>query len=215
MKRILQPISLAGAELGKVRHICAFFADDDEEYRVLLPFIRDGLAHGDRAVHVVNPQQREEHVQRLCAEGIDTNAFQQSGQLHIQTNTEVYLRDGHFDQDRMLATFRELASGGKAAGGFPLSRIICRMDWASEPQSHIEDVIEFESRVNHLWRLHDDAVICTYRLSKLSGDAAIDILRTHPLVIIGSLLQQNPFFTRPQDFLPEYRKRKSERASHV
>jgi hypothetical protein len=81
-------------------------------------------------------------------------------------------------------------------------------------RSRIEDVIEFESRVNHVWRLHDDAVICTYRLSMLSGDEVIDILRTHPMVLIGSILQQNPFFMPPEEFLHDYRKRRSGRISH-
>ena len=67
MARPLQPISLAGSQLGEVRHVCAFFANDDEEYRVLLPFIREGLSRGDKSVNVVNPEAREEHLQRLAA----------------------------------------------------------------------------------------------------------------------------------------------------
>jgi hypothetical protein len=87
------------------------------------------------------------------------------------------------------------------------------MDWALEDQSRIEDVIEFESRVNDVWRRYDDAVICTYHLSKLSGDAVIDVMRTHPLVIIGGHLQQNPFFTPPEEFLGEFRGRRSGRTN--
>ena len=34
MKRNTPSISLAGSELNDVRHVCAFFANDDEEYRV-------------------------------------------------------------------------------------------------------------------------------------------------------------------------------------
>jgi hypothetical protein len=211
MKRPLQPPSLAGSPLGKVRHICAFFGNEAEEYRVLLPFIQEGLSCGDKAVHVINPEQRLEHVQRLARAGIDVTAHQQSGQLQIRNNTEVYLRDGRFDQDRMLAAFDEMASSARSAEGYSLSRVVCRMDWASGDRSRIEDVIEFESRVNDVWRRYDDAVICTYHLAKFSGDAVIDIMRTHPMVIIGGHLQQNPFFTCPEEFLREYRGRRSER----
>jgi hypothetical protein len=42
------PISLAGSLLRETRHVCAFFDSDEEEYRVLLPFIKDGLKSGDR-----------------------------------------------------------------------------------------------------------------------------------------------------------------------
>jgi hypothetical protein len=111
----------------------------------------------------------------------------------------------------MLETFEQLASGN-AAGGFPLSRIVCRMDWVVGDQSRLDDVIEFESRVNEVWSRHDDAVVCTYNLKQFGGEAIVDILRTHPMVIIGGLLQQNPFFTPPGEFLREVRAR---RAAHV
>src|ERR1700679_2684871 len=93
------PISFAGSELAETRHVCAFFNSDDEEYRVLLPFIKDGFGCGHKAVHVVNPDQRSGHMQRLAAAGSDPAAAERSGQLQLQTNTETYLRDGQFDQD--------------------------------------------------------------------------------------------------------------------
>lgn len=207
MKTPLPPVSLAGSELGEVRHVCALFNSDDEEYRVLLPFIKDGFERGDKAIHVVNPDQRGDHLQRLNAAGIDTVAAQQRGQLDLRTNTETYLRDGRFDQDRMLEIFEQAASGD-AKSGFPLSRILCRMDWAAEGRIHLDNLIEFESRVNEVWRRHDDAVICTYHLGQFSGDTVIDIMRTHPVVIIGGILQHNPFFVPPERFLPEFRARK-------
>jgi hypothetical protein len=211
MRNVPSPISLAGSQLGETRHVCAFFNSDEEEYRVLLPFIKDGLKSGDKAVHVLNPEQRQDHLRRLVAAGIDPAAAEQSGQLELRTNTEVYLPDGRFDQDRMLAVFEQLASGN-APGGFPLSRICCRMDWAVQDRSHVDDVIEFEARVNEVWLHHDDAVICTYHLGQFGGDAVIDIMRTHPLVIVGGILQHNPFFVPPDEFLREFRQRRAGRS---
>src|SRR5207342_2539649 len=104
--------------LREERHVCAFFNSDDEEYRVLLPFIKDGFECGDKAVHVVNPDRRHVHLQRLAAAGIDAEAAGHSGQFELLTNTEAYLRDGRFDQDRMLETFEQMASG-TAKGGYP------------------------------------------------------------------------------------------------
>jgi hypothetical protein len=212
MKMDAAPISLAGSQLGQTRHVCAFFNSDEEEYRVLLPFIKDGFECGDKAVHVVNPDQHRDHLQRLVAAGIDPAAAEQSGQFELRTNTETYLQDGRFDQDRMLEAFEQLASGN-ARGGFPLSRIVCRMDWAAEGRSHVDNLIEFESRVNDVWRRHDDAVICTYHLGKFGGDTVIDIMRTHPMVIIGGILLQNPFFVPPETFLREVRERRARRTA--
>jgi hypothetical protein len=212
MKRAAAPIPFAGSLLDETRHVCAFFHSDDDEYRTLLPFIKDGFHCGHKAIHVVNPDQRQKHSQRLAEAGIDPVAAQQSGQLDLRMNTDVYLPDGRFDPDRMIGVFEQLASGN-AEGGFPLSRICCRMDWAVEDQSHIDDVIEFESRVNEVWRNHDDAVICTYHLGQFGGDAVIDIMRTHPMVVIGGILQRNPFYIPPEQFLGEFRQRRARRSA--
>jgi hypothetical protein len=208
MKKLTAPIPFAGSELGESRHVCAFFSSDDEEYGVLLPFIKDGFECGDKAVHVVNPDQHRGHLQRLAAAGIDTEAARQSGQFELRTNTEEYLRDGRFDKDRMLEVFEKVASG-IAQQGFPRGRIVCHMEWAVDAGSHVEDLVEFESRVNDVWLHHEDAVICTYNLAKFGGDTVIDIMRTHPMVIIGGILQQNPFFVPPDVFLRELRERRA------
>ncbi len=174
--------------------------------------MKDGFDCGDKSIHVVNPDQRDDHLHRLAAAGIDTAAAEQRGQFELRRNTDTYLRDGGFDQDRMLPVFEQLASG-HAKHGFPLSRIVCRMDWAAESRVFVDNVIEFESRVNEVWRHHDDAVICTYYLGHFSGDAIVDILRTHPIVIIGGILRRNPFFVPRELFLPEFRKRRVTRTA--
>lgn len=206
------PISFAGSQLAETRHVCAFFNSDEEEYRVLLPFIKEGFESGHKAVHVVNPGQQTEHLQRLASAGIDSETAERNGQFDLRINDEIYLRDGRFDQDRMLQSFEQIASGN-APGGFPLSRIVCRMDWAAEGKSHIHDLIEFESRVNDIWNRHEDAVICTYHLGKFGGDTVIDIMRTHPMIIIGGTLQRNPFFVPPGEFLRDFRERRTGRSA--
>jgi hypothetical protein len=205
--RIAQPIPFAGAQLRRARHVCAFFNSEEEEYRVLMPFIRGGFDCGHKAVHVVSDGRHDGHLKHLAGAGIDTAEAQRSGQLEIHINTEIYLRDGKFDQDRMLQTFETIASGS-ANSPYPLSRIVCQMEWASHDSSCIDELIAFEARVNDVWRRHDDAVICVYDLAKFGGDTVIDIIRTHPMIVIGGILQQNPFFMPPREFLQQLHERR-------
>src|ERR671925_458136 len=100
-------VRLAGRSLSTSRHVCAFFTTKDEEYRVLLPFIKEGFERGDRAFHIVDPTLREEHLRRLEAVGIDVEAAEKHGQLELRSWADAYLREGHFDQDRMLALIQE------------------------------------------------------------------------------------------------------------
>jgi hypothetical protein len=39
----------------------------------------------------------------------------------------------------------------------------------------------------------------------------VDIMRTHPMIIVGGLLQRNPFFVPPDEFLRQLRARGAER----
>ena len=37
----------------------------------------------------------------------------------------------------------------------------------------------------------------------------VDVMRTHPMVIIGGILHENPFFVPPNEFLRELRERRA------
>jgi hypothetical protein len=206
-----QPIRFAGSELGAQRHICAFFHSAQEEYRVVLPFIKDGFECGHKAFHVVDPQLCGDHRQRLSSAGIDVNAAEQSGQFDLRNWNEVYLRDGRFDKDRMLALIQEEIVEGGGRPGFPLTRMVAHVEWALEKQPGVDDLVEYEARVNYIWPRHKDAVICVYDLTKFGGDIVMDILRTHPMVLIGGIIQENPFFVPPDEFLRELRERRAPR----
>lgn len=195
-------IQLGSAQLGAVRHVCAFFDGEDQAYRVLLPFIADGFRRDHKAVHVVRGDRADAHLRRLAEAGIDVEAAHAAGQLEIRDSAETYLPDGRFDCERMLAAFEAMASGN-AAGGFPLSRIVCEMDWAAGEAPAHDALIEFEARVNHVWDRHDDVVVCIYDVATLSGAMVMDIMRTHPMILIGDVVQENPFFTPPKRFLEE------------
>lgn len=201
-----------GAQMRAVRHACAFFNDDEEVYRVLLPFIADGVAKGDKAVHIVRPDREADHLRRLAGAGIDVDACCASGQLEVRRNTETYLVEGRFDADRMLTAFEAMASGN-AGDGFATRRIVCDMDWSPGQRPALHDLIAFEARVNEVWRRHPDLVICAYDIRTLSGEMVIDIMRTHPMVLIGSSLQENPFFIPPEQFLRERGARRDEAAA--
>ena len=72
----------------------------------------------------------------------------------------------------------------------------------------MEDIVEYESRLNYTLPNYSDPVICTYDLSRFSAGVAMDILRTHPMVILGGVLQENPLYVPPDEFLEELKERR-------
>ena len=202
----------AGDMLGGHRHICAFFNSIDEEHMVLRSFIKDGLDRGERGFHIVDPDLRTEHLKRLAEAGINVGRAIDTGQLEVRPWQEAYLRGDCFNQDAMLALIEEVLQSG-AATGYPLTRLLAHMEWALLDKQGVDDLVEYETRLNYVLPKYDDPVICTYDLARFGSSVTMDIMRTHPVVIIGGLLQENPFFVPPDEFLLEIRERRSARES--
>ena len=211
MKTNEHSVQFAGATLGRHRHICAFFNSIDEQHRVLRSFIREGFDRGEKALHLVDPALREEHLKRLAEAGIDVERAMGSGQLDVRLWQDAQLRGDRFDQDAWLASIEEVLQSARAAG-YPLTRFLAHMEWAllqDKPGLDYLGFIEFETRVNYVSPKYDDPLICAYDLSKFSSNMIIDVIRTHPVVIIGGVLQENPFFVPPDQLLLEIRERRS------
>jgi hypothetical protein len=195
-------VRLAGSVLDRSRHVCAFFHDKEEEYRVLLPFIKEGFDQGNRAFHMVDPRRRAELLRRLQEAGVPVAEAERKGQLEVRRWEDAQFPDGRFDQDRMLALLEEVLAEGKAQG-FPLTRLTANMEWALEDRPGVEDLLEFETRVNYLAPRYHDVLCCTYDLARFGANVVMTVLRTHPMVIIGGIPQENPFFVPPDELLRE------------
>ena len=165
-------VNLAGREIGCSCHACAFFHTDDQFYKVLLPFIREGFAAGDRAVHIVDPAKRDRHVQTLSAAGIDAERSQDTRQLEVRRWEEAYLREGHFDQDAMLALIQEVLEDGRRQK-FPMTRLVANMEWALEDRPGVRDIVEYESRLNYILpevRRHGRLHLRSREVQRVRGD---------------------------------------------
>jgi hypothetical protein len=173
---------------------------------VLVPFVKEGLDAGEKAFHIVNPEERANHLSRLAESGIDVSQALERGQLEVATWDETYLDGARFQPDRMLAVIEKALIAGRAAG-YTLTRLVGEMPWPSEPRPGTSERVEYEARLNDLLAGYDDPVVCLYELGRFSTDVIIDILRTHPVVVLGGALQHNPFFVSPAELLREMRER--------
>jgi len=193
------PVTFAGGTLDRYRHVCAFLNDREESYAILDPFVRQGLAAGDRLLYLVDPGESAEPVNRLRQLGYDAGRLLESHRCEVRTWTDTYLRGGGFDQVKMLALLDRMLLDRTT----PRIRMIADMGWAVGRDDAADELIEFEAKANFIHAGHDHVVICNYDAARFDGAFIIDILRTHPMVLIGGALLENPFFAPPGEFLRE------------
>lgn len=198
----MKDASLAGATLDPYYHVCAFFRSRDEEYRVLSPFYKETLEWGEKLLHVIDSRLKPDHLARMEREGLDVCACQQSGQFQIFGWEDTYLRDGAFDQEKMLAAVQAVIDAARQEG-YERTRIMGNMGWALEDHPGSEQLIEYEIRVNEVLAREKQPAVCVYDLNKLEGGMMMDILRAHPLTLVGGVVHRNPFFTPPEQYLRE------------
>jgi hypothetical protein len=199
-------ISIGQSEFRCPCHACAFFHSRDEEYELLLPFSKAGAEAGERLFQVVDKAHLEERRRRLVEVGIDVAEAESNRQLEIRPWENAYLRGDRFDQYAMLDLIQEVLTDGRS-NGFPMTRLWANMEWALDDLPGVHDIVEYETRLNHFLPKYNDVVVCTYDLSKFSAPVVIDIMRTHPQVIVGGVLQENPFYVPPDEFLAELNRR--------
>ncbi|MEO7937152.1 MAG: MEDS domain-containing protein [Burkholderiaceae bacterium] len=188
--------------------MCAFFNSQDEEYRVLAPFFQEGLGWGEKVMHIVDPARIDQHLRQLRAHGIDTEGCQKCGQLEVLGWNDVYLNGGSFDQQRMLGAIDGALQAGKDAG-YPRMRIMGNMGWTLEGKPGTDQVLEFEAGVNEVLTHWRQPAVCVYDLSKLSGSMMMDILRSHPLTLVGEIVHENPFYEPATQLLEKFRQQRS------
>jgi hypothetical protein len=200
-------IRLAGSTSRYPCHVCGFFNSRAEEHSILLPFVREGLEEGDKIFQILASENCDIRRHQVVEMGIDVEAAERSGQLEIRPWEDAHLRDGRFDQYAMLALLDEAMTTSKKQG-YRLIRLWANMEWALEEMPGVHDLIEYESRFNEILPKHDGVVVCTYDLSLFNAAVIVDVLRTHPLVIIGGILLENPFYVQPEDLIRELRSRR-------
>jgi hypothetical protein len=199
-------IWLAAEPREYAHHVCGFFRAPDEAYDLLLPFMKAGLDQGERAFYIVDSDRRAEHIERLERIGINAADAERTGQLEVRGWDNAHLRPGYFNQDAMLALLEEVLVDGRARG-FKQTRLVAHMEWAVKELPGVEDLLEYETRFNYVTARNADPVICTYDMASFGAGIIVNILRTHPYVIIGGIVQENPFFVPPDQMLQELRAR--------
>jgi len=150
----------------------------------------------------------------LADAGVNVQEAMSTGQLEVHPWQDSTLRGKRFDLDVWLTSFEQLLQSASAAGYAP-TNFMGHMEWALVDLPGTGDLIEYETRVNYVTPKYEGPVICTYDLTKFGASVVMDALRTHPAVIIGGLLQENPFFVPPDQFLVELRERKSARRGAI
>lgn len=191
-------VGVSGVDVAAGDHICAFYPTLAERDEIFVPYLRDGLRAGQKCIAVLDSEDVEDIGQALSTEFPPMAGH--SDQLDMRHSRQTYLAGGLFDTEAMLK-FWEDSVGGAMAEGFPFARVVGEMTWALSNLPGVDELVSYEAKLNRLLPRFPQVVLCLYELDRFDGEVLVDVLKTHPKVLLGGIVLDNPYYLEPEEFL--------------
>jgi MEDS: MEthanogen/methylotroph, DcmR Sensory domain len=188
---------VVGRQLEAGDHLCAFYRKPAERDLILIPFLAGGLAAGSRCTCVVDSCSPADVLTAL-ADRTDVDQHLADGRLEVLDSDETYFAKGGFLPEEMLKFWEGKAA---ASAGTGVVRNIGDMSWAHRDKPGVEKVALYESALNRVMGNVPQMNVCLYDLSRCSGELIVDVLKTHPKAMLGTMVIDNPYYIHPDEFL--------------
>ena len=178
-------------------HLCLFYHNDPvEQMPALIPFIQEALAKQEQFIYIADDHTVDDLVSHLQIGGIDVDKHVDRGALKLWTRRE-WRQPGKLSSEkksRQVLDFMRAA----ADDGFTGVRFGVEMTWTLGPDIDAADLEHWEASINDLFNHGSNRrIICQYNRSRLSPEALLVALHTHPLAIWGNHVYPNWFYEAP------------------
>jgi PAS domain S-box-containing protein len=170
--------------IGDVRwgtHFCYFYETKQDLLETLVAYFKAGLENNEFCVWVVSQLLTKEEARRALRQAVpDLERHLAEGDLELHRHDEWYLRDGPWDAQRVIQSWRDKLSQSSANGHTGLRASgdggwVQNGDWMA--------FREYEKQVNALIAGQRSIILCTYPLTTIPGDQVFDVAHIHQVAV--------------------------------
>jgi DcmR-like sensory protein len=169
-------------------HSCMDLVDVEARWEVLTAFAQIGLANGERVMLILDPDDvsDDDAVARLDGGTGLADAARERGQFIVARNTPLYFPDGRFDADEQRQAYAA-ATDQAVKDGYRALRVTISMSWAPRAGWSDEQLMAWESSVEHLFASSPFAALCWYDRKRFSERMLAGARRIHPVRVMDRL----------------------------
>lgn len=171
----------------------AYVWESPEDFAGAVGFLQRGIRDGDHCVVFGHDEANDEVLRILGEMGFDPGHLIAAGRLTVL--------GGRAHGDLML---EEIGGAFQRATdkGARLIRLLGNIGWSRPGWPEDNDILAFEARVTGAAKLFPSVVMCMYDAKSLSARVMLHgCFETHPLVITGNVLRQNPYYVQIDEYL--------------
>jgi two-component sensor histidine kinase len=211
-KQDLSHLSALASDVGLHEHRCLIYETEEEKFAAAVPYLRAGLKRRERCLYIADEDSRVAVLNALERAGTEVDRYLRSGALMIASSPEIFFESGRFDPDLALRSLSQVTLEEGVGGFSGLRTILGEMTWSRERDVSPVTLIEFEAKVNAFFRDHNVRGLCQYNRNHFSPEVILGVIRTHPVVVYGGIVSENPYYVPPEEFLkPNQASREVER----
>jgi hypothetical protein len=189
---------LAGVDLEAGDHLCAMYMGQQERDEIVLPYLRAGLRAGDKCLCIIDSSPLGELLASIGDEQ-EVQGYVASQQLEMHTANEAYLRTPPFTTEAMLEYWESTVGAAVKSGPYGFARVTGEMPWEMRTLPGRTEFFRYEGALNRFAPRYPQVILCLYDLQRFGGGFLVDLLRTHPKLLMGGLVLENPHYRAPDD----------------
>ena len=192
-------LGLAGVDAQLGDHICGLYAGTQQRDDIILPFLEAGLLAGDKCICVVDATEPSTIIAKL-ADATEARQRADAKQLDVMRAADLYLRSGTFSAAEIISLWKAAMSEVMYDNRFDVVRAV--ETWSMQDvRPELGELFALESEMNRFLPLYPQVILCLYDLEQFGGDIVVNLLRTHPKVLMSGMVVENPYFQGPDELL--------------
>jgi hypothetical protein len=143
-----------------------------------------------------------EGIVRPLSEEVDLELSRRTGQLDLLCSKAAYLAGDYFAVQEMIDFWDEGIGKAVKRDGFEFVRSVGEMTWALRDLPGVELLLTYEAKLNEFLPRYPQVILCLYDLEQFTdAEVLLDLLRTHPLILLSGQLVDNPWYCEPDEYL--------------
>ncbi len=185
-------------------HICQLYSKVNEIPGVTARLMRVGLSLSEKCMFAAAPAQVKELRDELQKLQVNVDDLLASGQLVLYEEREPFLAGNgkRFDPYFLLSSHQTFIAQALREGWHAV-RISIDMTWLTKDISTPEQILKYEAASDAVFTFQNAPIIALmhYDHSKLLPSLVVEMLKLHPIAVVGKYIKRNPFYLNSEQYM--------------
>ncbi len=182
-------------------HICQLYNKTSEVVNVAASLIQTGVQNNEKCFYAGSSDVIQE-IKAVCTQAdLDVEAAIDRGQLVFIDRREEFLQGRRFDPYFVLSQHQSFIAKS-VKEGWSAARGALDMSWVTEGTATPSQVLKYEAAADAVFTFQNSpvAIVVQYNYAKLAGEIVVELLKLHPLAVVGKYIKRNPYYVDSEEY---------------